>query len=243
MNNISVTVTQPNTLKYPLHHHSRWEIMYYLDGTGYLATSNKDIPFKKGDIIIVPPKIDHGSVSENGFVNISISGDFEHLLMFDNSVKLQDNEAFEGERLAQLILQNRYSNDEYLSALCTAYIHFLLKNAAYDNRLSRAVATIVSQMTERFADPDFNVAEILNQSGYTEDYIRAEFKRQTGVSPVRFLTDIRIEHAVKLFEIYGNIITVSEAAAKCGFCDVVYFSKRFKQIMGESPETFKNRKR
>ncbi len=217
--------------------------MYYLEGIGYLATSKEDIPFKKGDIIIVPPKIDHGSVSENGFINISISGDFEHLLMFENSVKLHDNESFEGEKLAQLILQNRYSGDEYLSALCTAYIHFLLKNAEYDNRLSRAVATIVSQMTERFSNPDFSVAEILNQSGYTEDYIRAEFKKRTGVSPVRFLTDIRIEHAVKLFEIYGQSITVSEVAVKCGFYDVVYFSKRFKQIIGESPDLFKKRKR
>ncbi len=243
MNNISVTITEPDTIKYPLHHHSKWEIMYYLQGTGHLATEKEDIPFKKGDIIIVPPKIVHGSVSENGFVNISISGDFEHLLMFESLQKLHDNEALEGGILAQLILQNRYSNDEYLSALCGAYIHFLLKNAEYDNRLSRAVTGIVSQMTDNFSDPEFNVTEILNKSGYAEDYIRAEFKSHIGASPVKLLTDIRIEHAAKLFEIYGQSISVSEVASRCGFNDVVYFSKRFKQIMGESPKLFKNRKR
>lgn len=243
MKNFYATVTEPNTVKYPLHRHSKWEIMYYLEGVGYLKTEKGNIPFAQGDIIIVPPKIEHGSVSENGFVNISISGDFEHLLMFEEPQKLHDNEIFEGEILARVILQNRYSGDEYVSALCTVYIHFLLKNAEYDNRLNRAVTDIVSQMTERFSDTDFNVTEILNKSGYAEDYIRTEFKVRTGVSPVRFLTNIRIEHAVKLFEIYGQSITVSEAALRCGFNDVVYFSKRFKQIMGESPECYKNRKR
>ena len=243
MNNIYATITEPDTVKYPLHSHSKWEIMYYLEGTGYLATENGDIPFVPGDIIIVPPKFQHGSVSENGFVNISIGGNFEHLLMFEGPQKLHDNRTSEGGTLARLILQNRYSGNEYLSALCGAYIHFLLKNAEYDNCLSRAVTEIVSQITDNFSNPGFNVTEILNKSGYAEDYIRAEFKSRVGVSPVKLLADIRIEHAVKLFEIYGQSISVSEVASRCGFNDVVYFSKRFKEIMGESPKLFKNRKR
>ena len=46
----------------------------------YLCYDLKEkIPFKPGSIIIVPPRVTHGSVSQNGFVNISIGGDFTGL--------------------------------------------------------------------------------------------------------------------------------------------------------------------
>ena len=62
-----------------------------MDGNGFLATTQGNISFEKGDIIIVPPRILHGSVSERGFVNISVGGDFNNLFMFDKPVKLFDN--------------------------------------------------------------------------------------------------------------------------------------------------------
>jgi AraC-like DNA-binding protein len=213
--------------------------MYYFSGEGRLATEGEGIPFERGSIIIVPPGIVHGSVSEGGFVNISIGGDFNHLLMFEGPIKLQDNHRADGERLARLILENRYSDDDYLWALCTAYIRFLLQNTRCDNRIDQAVAKIISAITENFCDLDFNLAALLRQSGYAEDYIRAEFRRVTASTPVQFLTKMKIDHARRLLEIYGRSITVAEVAEACGFEDAVYFSKRFKQFTGVSPEAYK----
>lgn len=238
---MSVSITPKNTVKYPLHQHNAWEIMYYLDGSGYLATAQGNIPYENGDIIIVPPRIVHGSASNGGFVNISVGGDFNNLFMFDKPVRLCDNKEREGEQLARLIYKNRYSNNEYLSALCNAYAGFLLNNFDYDNRINRTVAQIIKQIGERFTDTAFDVTNVLKNSGYAEDYIRAEFKRITGFTPIQFLTKTRIQHAYKLLEIYGDTISVSQAAESCGFDDVVYFSKRFKQFMGISPDGCKKR--
>ncbi len=239
MNNISVSKTAEGTKKYPLHKHSNWEIMYYLEGEGYLATEGQNIPFQKGSIIIVPPTLMHGSVSKNGFVNISIGGEFNHLLMHDKPLVLFDNAASDGEKLASLIFENRFAAPEYLSALCSAYIHFLLQNIECESSLSFAVAQIIKDATENFSDAGFNITESLNKSGYAEDYIRASFKEKTGQTPVAFLTKIRILHAKKLFEIYSKSISVCEAAEKCGFDDLVYFSKRFKQLVGVSPDIYR----
>lgn len=239
MNNIRISITPKNTKKYPLHRHNNWEIMYYLSGSGYLATNEKDIPFEKGSIIVVPPKIMHGSVSENEFVNISLEGDFNHLLMFESPVLLKDNNAAEGEQLAKLILNNRFSDNDYLSALCSAYIHYIMQNAQYKNKINRIVAQIITEINENLCNADFNISQLLKNSGYAEDYIRAEFKKITSFTPVRFLTNTRIDHARKLIEIYGNSITVSEVSQACGFSDYIYFSKRFKQFVGISPEMYK----
>jgi AraC-like DNA-binding protein len=50
---------------------------------------------------------------------------------------------------------------------------------------------------------------------------------------------MKIDHARRLLEIYGRSITVAEVAEACGFEDAVYFSKRFKQFTGVSPEAYK----
>ena len=243
MNRFTVSVTPPNTRSYPIHRHGVWEIMYYLEGEGYMATERGEIPFERGSIIIVPPETPHGSVSENGFVNISVAGDFSHLLMFDAPVRLRDGASGEGETLARMILNNRYAGEGYLSALCIAYASFLLQSAACESPIERCVRDIVKEIEKGCADPSFCVTELLKESGYAEDYIRAEFKKVTRTTPIRFLTKIRVDRAKSLLDIYGKSRTLTEIAAACGFDDVIYFSKKFKELTGQSPDRYRREPR
>ena len=239
MKEFSISITKPGTKKYPLHQHTHWEIMYYLEGCGRLETEAGGLEFAPGTIIIVPPKTTHGSASENAFVNISVGGDFQHLFIFDKIMVQQDNSERNGERLARLIYDNRFTNPEYLSALCNAYAHFLLINATYEKRINQEIGKLIKEITNRFSDPCFDIVALLHQSGYAEDYIRSEFKKVTSLSPIDFLTKIRIEHAKKLFEIYGKSFSVAQVAAACGFEDPVYFSRRFKQFAFVSPTEYR----
>jgi AraC-like DNA-binding protein len=213
--------------------------MYYLEGEGYLATELGEIPFERGSIIIVPPETPHGSVSEKGFVNISVAGDFSHLLMFDAPVRLRDGGSGEGETLARMILNNRYAGEGYLSALCIAYASFLLQSAACESPIEQRVRAIVKEIENGYADPCFHVTELLRGSGYAEDYIRAEFKRVTRMTPIRFLTKVRVDRAKGLLDIYGKSRTLTEIASVCGFDDVIYFSKKFKEFTGQSPDRYR----
>lgn len=243
MSGISVGITKPNTKEYPLHRHTNWEIMYYLSGEGYLANERARIAFHPGSMIIVPPGILHGSVSKDGFVNISIGENFNHLFQFEEIVAVEDNAAKDGERLAKLIYENRYADGGYSSALCNAYAYFLLQNIECQKPINRAVNHIVKAVFENFQDSSFDITALLNDSGYTEDYIRAEFKKITEFTPIDFLAKVRIERAQKLFEIYGDSISVLEIANACGFDDPVYFSRRFKQFTHASPREYKKRSR
>lgn len=239
MNDFFVSITKPGTKKYPIHQHPYWEVMYYLSGEGYLATENRNIPFKAGSIIVVPPKTPHGSVSKDGFVNISIGGNFNHLFLFPDIVVEQDNSALDGKRLASLIFDNKHTQKEYLSALCNAYAHFLINNSVVENRMAATIRNIIEKVTTNFFDPNFDITALLKQSGYAEDYIRAEFKKVTDLTPIDFLTKIRISHAQKMFEIYSGDTSVSLVAEACGFNDPIYFSRRFKDFVGISPTNYK----
>ena len=91
--------------------------MLYLEGEGYMNTEEGSIPFSPGTIIIVPPNVRHGSVSDSGFKNISVEGEFDRCLHFGEVKVLKDNELQEGKTLALLIYANRYGKSAYISAL------------------------------------------------------------------------------------------------------------------------------
>ena len=238
MQKFSVSLTPNGTVKYPLHQHAEWEIMYYVFGEGYMLTADGNLPFKKGSIVIIPPKTEHGSVSKNGFKNISVGGDFSHVFMFNKPVLITDNDSFEGETLARLIYSARHK-DGYLQSLCNAYALFLMQNFDCESMLSSTVKKVVEEIENNFCDARLQVANLLVDSGYVEDYVRAEFKKITGYTPIKFLNKLRIERAVSLLEIYSDTITISEIAERVGFNDVSYFTKLFKKTVGVSPTDYR----
>ena len=236
----TINRTQGGVIQYPMHTHKNYEIMLYLDGKGYMRTELGNIPFETGTIVIVPPNIKHGSISENGFRNISIEGDFEAYFRFDTVKSFEDNEIQEGKMLAEMIYENRYGNDTYLASLCTAYVCFLMQRFELDSVMQRSVKKITDEISQNAFDPQIDLALILSQSRYSEDYVRSCFKKITGKTPSEFLTDIRIKHACFLIDIYKNKISLSEISERCGYLDYIYFSKRFKLVTGMSPREYRN---
>lgn len=239
---LQINCTEEGIKTYPIHKHCDYEVMLYLSGNGYLRTSKKKYPFSPGTIIIVPPYVEHGSTSEDGFKNISVCGEFNHLFCFDAPVSFKDNQNQEGKKLAELIYDNRYGKEEYLLSLCTAYIQYLLQNIELENEIGSCIREIIAEISKNAFDYRFNTTETLLKSGYAEDYIRYYFKKITGKTPIGFLTEIRIKHACFLIDIYNQTLSMLQIAELCGFVDYIYFSKRFKSIVGISPSEYRKRK-
>lgn len=236
---IQINQTPVGTTWYPRHSHRKYEIMHYIRGKGNMWTEHGSIPFSEGTIIIIPPNLLHGSVSEQEFVNISIECDFDGLFALDAPVALSGNVSDEGSQLARMIWENRCGNEAYLHSLCIAYAQYALQQFRIENKMSACVRKIMMQISDQAFNPQINVSGMLQQSGYAEDYIRMCFKRETGKTPLEFLTELRMKHACYLMEVYQNTMTLSEVAEKCGYLDYIYFSKKFKKYMGMSPRRCK----
>ena len=143
--------------------------------------------------------------------------------------------------LVQAILRNQHGNQEYLNSLCAAYVQFLLQNIRFDSDSAKVIRSIVNQIEEIFTDPEADITSLLRQSGYSEDYIRSRFRQITGKTPVEFATSLRIDHAKNMLDIYGREYSITQISAQCGFSDPVYFSKRFKAIVGISPAEYRRK--
>ena len=236
---VFVNKTDKGTKVYPMHKHKFYEIMLYVAGKGYLRTTEKNYPFEPGTIIIVPPGILHGSSSKSEFVNISVGSEFENLLYLKDVCTLNDNEGRDGEKLAQLIYDNRYFSNDYLRSLCSAYIRFILQNMERVSGVALAVERINRGINELAYDPDFCVTDLLCESGYAEDYIRACFKKITGMTPGKLLCKVRIDRACYLMSIYSDSLSLYDIAERCGFTDYVYFTKKFKELTGMTPKEYR----
>ena len=239
--NIQISQTQDGIVSYPLHSHMHYEIMYYTDGTGFLKTTDKAYPFTPGTIIIVPPSIEHGSVSQSGFKNTCVCHDFGWLFDFKFPISLCDNEIFEGKKLVELIFYNRFASNEYLDCLCKTYATFLNTIIEVDDIINSAVKEIINKISINANDSEFNVSTLLDSSRYSKDYIRSVFKKRTKKTPTEFLTSVRINNACHLIELYKNSLSLPEIAERSGFLDYSYFSKLFKKYIGETPIEFRKK--
>ncbi len=81
------------------------------------------------------------------------------------------------------------------------------------------------------------LTEAIAQSGLSSRRFNDLFKGSIGTTPNRYIVLRRIEQAKSMLE--TKSLTVSEIAGFCGFSDVYYFSKVFKQICGVPPSKWK----
>ena len=67
--------------------------------------------------------------------------------------------------------------------------------------------------------------------------LAAVFKAEKGISMQQCHDRLKMEEACRLLR--STLMPVSEAAAAVGFADPLYFSRRFRQIVGKSPTEFR----
>lgn len=83
---------------------------------------------------------------------------------------------------------------------------------------------------------DITIQEIADHVGLNRDYISKLFKRKTGITIQKRISEARFTESIRyLYMGYP----VKEAAALSGFKDVSNFSKQFKQLHGISPKNWK----
>ena len=85
----------------------------------------------------------------------------------------------------------------------------------------------------------WTVEEMADMCHLNIDYFRREFKKATGMLPKTYIDRMKINHAAELLG--KPQLTIHDVARKLGYQDEFHFSRRFKQIMGYSPQTHRNR--
>lgn len=90
-----------------------------------------------------------------------------------------------------------------------------------------------------FIDPYFSVTELSECVGVSPAYLRREFHKAFGISPIGYLKGLRVEKAKRL--LLTEQYPVARIATECGYSGISYFIQDFHKITGESPGEYRKR--
>lgn len=106
------------------------------------------------------------------------------------------------------------------------------------NRSTRSLVTRAEEYVHlNYADEDLSLDRVCESLGVSNSYFSSVFKKETGNSFIRYLTDYRMERAA------GQLVGTNEKsyiiAQKVGYADPNYFSYVFKRKFGVSPSRYR----
>ena len=105
-----------------------------------------------------------------------------------------------------------------------------------DNNLLKMMKT---EVEKNISDPDLNVNRLSEKLQLSSSMLYRKLTKLTGMSPVEFIRNIRVEHSAQLLK--SSDSNVSEAAYNSGFNDLSYFTKCFKNHYGVTPKNYKKK--
>lgn len=224
------------------HQHDFWEIIYCTNGNGVIAIENGPvIEYAKNQVVVIPPHTIHSNSSQNGFKNIHLTV-ANWTPSFNSALLVTDNE--KKDLFEILTMTFRYFNEDNkenadLIVSFTELILSLILSFGDSIQASKHIEIIATTIIENFSDPNFNLSEVYAQFNLSKDYIRRQFIKEKGISPLQFLNNTRVSYAQKLLLSKNiNNYKIYEIAEMCGFTDQLYFSRVFKKITGVSPKSY-----
>ncbi len=85
-----------------------------------------------------------------------------------------------------------------------------------------------------------SLSDVAGRFHVNQPYLTRLFKQHIGLAPVRYLRDVRINHARRLL-LERPEMEIKEVGAVSGYADPGYFSRVFTAAVGISPQEFRER--
>ncbi len=244
----------------PLHWHGRFEILIIKKGGLKVKVSDVEYIAQKDDIVIIKPGCTHEATTlESGaeyrVVMFELAEQFvgnkltERTLRPFASKTSAFNVIVKDEQILKLvdsiynISSNAFKGSELvLTGLVYEILGVLVQNhidSEYINPVSEdRFKNILDYIAENFSD-DITSLSISKKFGYDNTYFGRKFKEITGLSPTKYIRTLRLEKSRKLMLTSSKELGV--IAYECGFSDLNYFSRCFKNHYNISASEYRKR--
>jgi AraC-type DNA-binding domain-containing proteins len=229
-----------------------YQVIYIVKGKGYYSFDDKNVEVSEGNIIIYSP---HTSQSYSYFAQdktelywIHFTGfNIEHYLnklnLLSNNIHYvsMDNQFLE---LFQKIINELQMKKTMFQYIIAGQFMELVSSFA------RKKVCLQSDPNMLISEDIQKVIEIMyknyNETNSVEYYARLcnlsvyrfihKFKQCTGVTPLGYITNIKINTAIDL--IINSGFNISEISALVGYDNPLYFSRVFKKLTGICPSKY-----
>lgn len=220
------------------HSHEEWEIVFQKSGTVTTDVGSETFFMGPGDVLLIPPNTSHTGYSESYYSDIYLRPDLLPLQPKPFVVHDYDGTM---RTLFNMILKIYVEKERNHHAICNGLLEAIYAVIERNHVLSYKHSFVVELkklIYENISDPDFSVTDTIVKMGYNPDHVRRNFCEDVGMSPHKYLANLRMSLAKKRLanEQHMNIESI---ARECGFDDAFYFSRLFKKTFGMSPREFR----
>ena len=246
------------------HWHSEIELIRILEGSLRVTLDNKEYFVSKGDLIFVNSETVHGAspdecVYECVVFNasyLSVSEDecrtfLENILnhtAYVNEIHHSDERELMDivNRLFESLKNHKAGYTFTVTGCLYEMFGVILEKEYYSKNLSiksvhneKNVVTLKKALAyiRNSYDTPITLMDIADSAGISPKYLCTFFKEMTGKTPFEYLNAYRIERAAR--KLINTDLPVTQIAYMCGFNDLSYFIKTFKQIKGVTPKNFR----
>ncbi|MDO5424565.1 MAG: AraC family transcriptional regulator [Eubacteriales bacterium] len=239
---------------FPNHFHEYYVIGFIEKGQRTLSCKNRKYAIGRGDILLFHPGDNHACIqSDDGTLDyrgFNISKD----------VMLDLTEEITGIRKLPGFSRTVISDEEI--ACCLHSLHKLVMNGSVEFGKDEALLLLLSLLLVRYGQPfEYGIPEcreeiekacafveqhfserisldqICRHAGLGKSALLRAFTKSKGVTPYRYLENVRIGEAKKLLE---KGIAPIDAAMQTGFSDQSHFTNYFSRFIGLAPGLYRD---
>ncbi len=95
----------------------------------------------------------------------------------------------------------------------------------------------INYINENFLKDKISVEHLARISRVSQSYLKKLFVKSLGVTPVKYIIQLKTSYAADLLK--TEMYTVSQVAKICGYSNVYFFSRQFKEYVGISPSDYR----
>ena len=229
-------------------------LMYVVTGRIEVAFPDSVRECGEGSLIIFPPQTHYTYThSEDGlleYIFIHFTGSAVEETLADcgilihpeiNYAKCSDTLIARFQNMFDAFAKQDKLRDRDIGAILEQILvslgrRILEENDEYKKKLHKSLGRMLSE----YSSP-ISVSELAGLEGLSVSRYNTVFREQFGISPVKYLTNIRMSVARDLLT--TTDMKVNQIGTMCGYGDSHFFSKTFKKLFGVSPLDYRAGKR
>lgn len=236
-----------------LHEHDYYEFTVVLTGRYYQNINGKKVLLERGDFVFIPLGSNHQSFYEFGatrILNVGISKAFfeqHYLFLLPNRFVASQVYQIKTEFLTYIesvISSLNFRNGEFNEFL--EVVTFYIVNRLRHHRETEVIAdvpdwlkTAVEKMHDKVMFGDKALANMVELSGKSQEYLTRATQRHYGKTPMQIINEIRIDFAKKQLEITNY--SVADIAFDSGYSSPSMFIKNFKKLTSFTPKNYRKK--
>ncbi len=223
-------------------------------GSGWCEVAGVRHPVRAGQVVIVPPGVAHAYGADDAtpwtlwWLHVAGHDLAEFLRVAGVRASAPVRELSDVYRIVALVeevVQAMERDQTFASALAASGAAWHLMALVSSERTAGAPrVSAVGQAQEylrQHVTERVSVDELAAMARLSPSHFATRFRRETGVTPLRYQTQLRMARARELLDTTDS--PVGLVADRVGYADPFYFARQFKAVHGVSPTAYRSQRK